>query len=416
MHGPADLRGERPGRLPRHRHHAGGAQLRPVPAVRRAHVPRQAARRSSRCTRRCSASTAEDGGWTIARHASGRARRGAARRRSRRCPTRRRASGAPSSSQALLDLYGEGLARIVDVAVATTAAAALADDELVAHLLLLHGLHPVPVEERVRGALDEVRPYLESHGGDVELLGHRGRRRAAAAGGHLQRLPVLGADADARDRGRDRAGGARHRARSRPRARDARPCRRLLQIASSQLPGADGEVRADAHAARARGRAERRRRRGGSSTASCAARRSRPSTATCSSSTTRELSARAGRARCCSTAPRPAADTTGSSPDRRLRARRLRARRRRLGGAAAAGRHRVLLPRRARRARASRFYPSPMGATESLLGLDAWERLEAANPVLGELEPDVEALLVNRARGARGTGSCRSTTATRSSG
>ena len=50
-------------------------------------------------------------------------------------------------------------------------AAALAGDELVSHLLLLHGLHPVPVEARVRGALDEVRPYLDSHGGDVELLG-----------------------------------------------------------------------------------------------------------------------------------------------------------------------------------------------------------------------------------------------------
>ena len=47
------------------------------------------------------------------------------------------------------------------------------------------------------------------------------------------------------------------------------------------------------------------------------------------------------------------------------------------------------------------FYPSPMGATESLLELDTWEQLEAANPVLRELEPDVEALLVNRARGGR---------------
>jgi Fe-S cluster biogenesis protein NfuA len=35
----------------------------------------------------------------------------------------------------------------------------------------LHGLHPVPVRERVIGALDEVRPYLASHGGGVELLG-----------------------------------------------------------------------------------------------------------------------------------------------------------------------------------------------------------------------------------------------------
>jgi Family of unknown function (DUF5947) len=47
------------------------------------------------------------------------------------------------------------------------------------------------------------------------------------------------------------------------------------------------------------------------------------------------------------------------------------------------------------------FYPGPMGATESLLGLDAWDAIEAANPVLRTLEPDVEALLVNRARGAR---------------
>jgi hypothetical protein len=42
------------------------------------------------------------------------------------------------------------------------------------------------------------------------------------------------------------------------------------------------------------------------------------------------------------------------------------------------------------------LYPSPAGATESLLGLEAWDELEAANPVLREMEPDVEALLVNR--------------------
>jgi hypothetical protein len=47
------------------------------------------------------------------------------------------------------------------------------------------------------------------------------------------------------------------------------------------------------------------------------------------------------------------------------------------------------------------YYPGPMGATESLLGLEAWRGLTEANPVLDTLEPDVEALLVNRARGAR---------------
>lgn len=47
------------------------------------------------------------------------------------------------------------------------------------------------------------------------------------------------------------------------------------------------------------------------------------------------------------------------------------------------------------------FYPSPMGATESLLELTIWEELEESNPVLKGMEPDVEALLVNRARGAQ---------------
>ena len=77
--------------------------------------------------------------------------------------------------QALLDLYGEGLARMVEHVAARDEdgelARALGDDELVSHLLLLHGLHPVALERRVRDALAEVRPYLASHGGDVELLG-----------------------------------------------------------------------------------------------------------------------------------------------------------------------------------------------------------------------------------------------------
>jgi hypothetical protein len=47
------------------------------------------------------------------------------------------------------------------------------------------------------------------------------------------------------------------------------------------------------------------------------------------------------------------------------------------------------------------FYPSPMGPTESLLKLNAWEELETHNPVLKEMEKDVEALLVKRVRGAR---------------
>ena len=43
------------------------------------------------------------------------------------------------------------------------------------------------------------------------------------------------------------------------------------------------------------------------------------------------------------------------------------------------------------------FYPSPAGATESLLSLEAWAGVVAANPVMTDLAPDVEALLVRRA-------------------
>ena len=47
------------------------------------------------------------------------------------------------------------------------------------------------------------------------------------------------------------------------------------------------------------------------------------------------------------------------------------------------------------------LYPSPAGATESTLSLDAWDEIVADNPILLDLEPDVEALLVNRVRDTR---------------
>lgn len=42
------------------------------------------------------------------------------------------------------------------------------------------------------------------------------------------------------------------------------------------------------------------------------------------------------------------------------------------------------------------MYPSPAGATESTLPLSSWERVCEANPILREMQPEVEALLVNR--------------------
>jgi Fe-S cluster biogenesis protein NfuA/nitrite reductase/ring-hydroxylating ferredoxin subunit len=84
-------------------------------------------------------------------------------------PDRVAREAAMEMVQALLDLYGEGLARTL-AALDDATRRALAEDELVAHLLLLHDLHPVPIEERVHEALEEVRPYLDSHGGGVELV------------------------------------------------------------------------------------------------------------------------------------------------------------------------------------------------------------------------------------------------------
>ncbi|KUI24238.1 hypothetical protein AU196_20260 [Mycobacterium sp. IS-1742] len=70
------------------------------------------------------------------------------------------------------DLYGAALGRMLRLAVDADCGLAdvVAADPLVASLLLVHGLHPHSVERRITDALDTVRPYLGSHGGDVHLI------------------------------------------------------------------------------------------------------------------------------------------------------------------------------------------------------------------------------------------------------
>ncbi len=75
-----------------------------------------------------------------------------------------------------MELYGDGLGRIFAALAAAGSKVApvrdaLLDDGVVASLLLIHGLFPVELETRVLAALDSVRPYMESHGGNVELVG-----------------------------------------------------------------------------------------------------------------------------------------------------------------------------------------------------------------------------------------------------
>jgi Fe-S cluster biogenesis protein NfuA/nitrite reductase/ring-hydroxylating ferredoxin subunit len=77
--------------------------------------------------------------------------------------------------QSVLGFYGDGLERILSVVQRSGIEGKkvfddLIHDNVVSGLLLIHGLHPHDLPTRLREALDKVRPYMESHGGNVELL------------------------------------------------------------------------------------------------------------------------------------------------------------------------------------------------------------------------------------------------------
>jgi Fe-S cluster biogenesis protein NfuA len=75
--------------------------------------------------------------------------------------------------QALLELHATTLERALEIVHENdfTLVDKLADDPLVSNLLILHGLHPLDLEARVRGALEKVKPRLGVHGGSVEVIG-----------------------------------------------------------------------------------------------------------------------------------------------------------------------------------------------------------------------------------------------------
>jgi Fe-S cluster biogenesis protein NfuA len=76
--------------------------------------------------------------------------------------------------QCVIEMHGAALDRLLGSVAAAPAGEAALDkaiaDDLVSSVLLLHGLHPDPVERRVLRALDSVRPYLQTHKGDVEFV------------------------------------------------------------------------------------------------------------------------------------------------------------------------------------------------------------------------------------------------------
>lgn len=75
--------------------------------------------------------------------------------------------------QAVIELHGVALDHIMETVSqlpdGMRAIERMAEDDLVSNVLSLHGIHPVPLETRVASALEAARPYLKSHGGDVEL-------------------------------------------------------------------------------------------------------------------------------------------------------------------------------------------------------------------------------------------------------
>ena len=78
--------------------------------------------------------------------------------------------------QTLMDFHGAGIERMMDLTAETGAAGygifdRLAADNLVSSMLMLYGLHPLGIEERINKAIEKVRPSLNLHEGDVELLG-----------------------------------------------------------------------------------------------------------------------------------------------------------------------------------------------------------------------------------------------------
>jgi Fe-S cluster biogenesis protein NfuA/nitrite reductase/ring-hydroxylating ferredoxin subunit len=95
----------------------------------------------------------------------------------------------------VLDIHGEALSRMLDALGPRGEPATdrllhvMADDDMIRGILLLHGLHPMDLRTRVEGALESVRPYMQSHGGGVELLDVAGDTVRIRLVGHCQGCP-----------------------------------------------------------------------------------------------------------------------------------------------------------------------------------------------------------------------------------
>lgn len=105
------------------------------------------------------------------------------------------AAAARELVQLILELHGNALGRVMETLAAdshgTRLATALAQDDVIGGVLLLHGLHPAALEDRVRAALDRLRPVLGVQGvavQDVQITGDavRVRLESSDAGRYAQ--------------------------------------------------------------------------------------------------------------------------------------------------------------------------------------------------------------------------------------
>jgi Fe-S cluster biogenesis protein NfuA len=294
----------------------------------------------------------------------------------------------------LVEMYGDGLARVVALLRERdpSLVLALTGDELLESLLLLHDLHPVDVDTRIQRALDRVRPYLGSHAGGVRYLGvdERGvarlRLEGSCDGCPSSKVTVSTAiegavlDAAPELAGVEVAG-------------VAEPVQ-LLQIGMGP-PGASPAAPPPAA----------------------------PPPAAPPPAATPETAVK--KCEMCGTALAP---THGHVVDVEHRSLMCACRPCFLlftHGNAAGGRYRAVPERylhdpngpltraeweglgipvgsafflRSEATGLTGFYPSPAGATQCLLDLDAWAELSARHPLLAAAEPDVEAILIRGSR------------------
>ncbi len=169
------LRGERSRQLQGHRHHAGGAQLRSMPALRRSHVP---GRRQSAGNPALAHVRPGGGQMSALGNSEFQAYTGRIERLVERAGALEDAAARTTALdllQSVMDLHGAAVSRIVELLDATEAGraslASLGADPLICGLLVLYGVHPVPLEERIARALENLAPQLRKHSGSAELIG-----------------------------------------------------------------------------------------------------------------------------------------------------------------------------------------------------------------------------------------------------